>query len=139
VRPGELLLAPTVVSGVCEVPMSVYRDGLGRLRHVQIGATSWGEMERLLWQAAEAEWPAFVVLFHNFELMNQRKDAPDPVVVDRFRRFCAFMDKHRDAFCMRGFAGAPLALADWQPAPLGVPLGATVGRMAQQAARRRFG
>ncbi|HRZ61229.1 MAG TPA: hypothetical protein P5163_11590, partial [Rubrivivax sp.] len=96
-------------------------------------------MERLLWQAAEAEWPAFVILFHNFELMNQRKDSPDPVVVDRFRRFCAFMDRHRDVFCTRGFAGAPLQAAEAQPAPLVVPLAVTVGRMAQQAARRRFG
>ena len=139
VRPGELLLAPTTVDSVCEVPLSVYRDGLGRLRHLQIGATSWGEMERLLWQAAEAEWPAFVILFHNFELMNQRKDSPDPVVLDRFRRFCAFMDKHRDVFCTRGFEGTPLALRGSQPAMLKSSFSRTAVRVAEQLARRRYG
>ncbi len=136
---GQTLLGPISVDGVLELPMAVYRDGLGRLRHVQMGATSWSEMERLLWQAAEQAWPAFVILSHNFELMNQAKNAPDPVVVDRMQRLCAFLEKHRDRFGTPrlGDAGMPR-----QPAPL-QPLSASVlnslGRIAEQAGRRRFG
>ncbi|MEG0822605.1 MAG: hypothetical protein RR412_12920 [Burkholderiaceae bacterium] len=136
---GQTLLSPITVDGVIELPMSIYRDGLGRLRHVQLSATSWPEMESLLWQASDQEWPAFVILSHNFELLNRARSAPDLVVVDRMQRLCGFLDRHRDRFRTPRLGER---VAPSTPAPLS-PLSASVldslGRIAEQVGRRRYG
>lgn len=136
---GQTLLGPTSVDGVLELPMAVYRDGLGRLRHVQLGATSWPEMERLLWQAAEQAWPALVILSHNFELMNQAKNAPDPVVLDRMQRLCAFLETHRDRFDTPRLGEAVTPCQPISLQPLSASVLDSLGRIAEQAGRRRFG
>lgn len=92
--PGIVLYEPTACSGVYEYPMTVFKDGPGSLRHVQLGACSYREMESLLWQALKAERKAFVILSHNFELLNQAQNRPDKVVVERMRKLCRFFDQH---------------------------------------------
>ena len=89
--------------GVYEYPMTVFNGGTGKLRHAQITACSYREMEGLLWQALESRRKAFVILFHNFELLNSSMDSPDDIVVARFGRLCSFLDRHRDCFRVRGF------------------------------------
>lgn len=139
VSPGRHLVEPTLVEGVVEYPMTVYRDGTVTLRHAQLTACSWPELEGLLWQAAEEGRQAFVLLSHGFELLNKAKDRPDDVVVRRFERLCAFLDRHRETFRVRGFKGLEPGLAAVQPAPLVSPLHRTGGRMVSQLYRRRFG
>lgn len=140
VSPGQWLVEPTVVDGVMEYPMTVYRDGTSTLRHAQLTACSWPELEGLLWQAAEQGRQSFVLLSHGFELLNRAKDRPDDVVVRRFERLCAFLDRHRDSFAVRGFKGLTTpSVAARQGVPLVSPLHRTGGRMLSQLYRRRFG
>ncbi len=57
------------IDGVISCPISVFRDGIGRLRHAQIGACSTRELEDAIQHAYDLGWRQFVVLSHNFELL----------------------------------------------------------------------
>jgi hypothetical protein len=140
VMPGVTLVDATCCDGIVEYPMTVFDDGRRRLRHVQLTSCSFEEIEALLWQAVRAGRHSFMILSHSFELLNRSKDRADAVVVRRFRRLCAFLERHRDVFRTCGFgdlAPAPPVLA--QPAPLRSPLWRTGARMAGQAWRWRYG
>ena len=123
---------------VHEYPMTVFNDGTGSLRHAQLGACSYRELEGLLWQALEAERQSFVILSHNFELLNQSKERADDVVVKRFRRLCSFLSRNRDSFRVCGFRDLQPRSTSRQPAPLESPIWRTVARMAEQVYRRRY-
>ncbi|MGI6656365.1 MAG: polysaccharide deacetylase family protein [Desulfobulbus sp.] len=129
---------PFCFNGVWEYPMTVFRDGRKKMRHAQLGACSYREMETLLWKALEEQREAFVILSHNFELLNQRKDRPDRVVVRRMQKLCQFFDKNRDSFCLRGFRGLSTECAGVQRPPLQVPAWQTFLRVAEQIYRRRY-
>ena len=139
VSPGLSLVEPITVTGVHEYPMMVYRDGTTKLRHAQLTACSSSEMEGLLWQAVAQQRKAFVILSHGFELLNQAKDRADDVMVKRFQRLCALLDKNRDSFRVTGFQGLASPLAVEQPGPLTSPLRKTGARMVEQLYRRKFG
>ena len=138
VSPEIPLVEPMEYEGVYEYPMTVFNGGTGKLRHAQITACSYREMEGLLWQALESRRKAFVILFHNFELLNSSMDSPDDIVVARFRRLCSFLDRHRDCFRVRGFRNLAPAPVLSQPAPLTSPLWKTGLRMLEQGMRRGF-
>src|SRR5687768_3451671 len=138
VSPEIPLVEPVKCEGVYEYPMTVFDGGTGSLRHVQLTACSSREMEGLLWQALESGRKAFVILSHNFELLNSAMNRPDDIVVARFRKLCAFLDRHRDCFRVRGFRGlTPLPVLT-QPAPLTSPIWRTGLRMLEQGLRRRL-
>jgi hypothetical protein len=139
VRPGETMWAPFECAGVHEYPMTVFDDGTGKMRHVQLGACSYDEIEGLLWRALDAGYASFVILSHSFELLNGGRDRPDPVAIRRFRKLCAFLDKNRDAFGVRGFGGLQPAAPATVPPALSSPLWCTGKRMLEQAYRRRYG
>jgi len=139
VSPQEPLLDVTLCDGVFEYPMTVFNDGTGKPRHVQLGACSNYELEGLMWQALEQGRQSFMMLSHNFELLNAARKRPDPIMVKRFARFCRFMADQRAHFALRGFhdlAAQPVAA---QPAMLNSPVWKTAHRLAQQALRRRYG
>ncbi|PTR09490.1 hypothetical protein C8R32_103107 [Nitrosospira sp. Nsp5] len=138
VSPDVPLMEPIECEGVYEYPMTVFQDGASSLRHAQVTACSYREMEGLLWQALESGRKAFVILSHNFELLNGGMDRPDDIVVARFRKLCTFLDRHRDCFRVRGFHGLAPDLADSQPAPLTSPIWKTGLRMLEQGLRRGF-
>lgn len=139
VMPGVRLVDTIICDGVCEVPMTVFRDGTRTLRHAQLAACSHREMEGLLWQALETGRNSFVILSHSAELLNEARTRADPVVIDRFHKLCTFLDRNRDSFRTRGFAGQRPRLTDSQPQPLVSPLWKTGARMLEQARRRRYG
>lgn len=139
IRPGKPAWAPFDCAGVHEYPMTVFDDGTGKKRHVQLTACSFSEIESLLWRALEEGYHSFVLLSHSFELLNTRRDAPDPVAIRRFRKLCAFLERHRDKFNVRGFQGLEAQTADEQPPLLSSPLWRTGGRVVEQAYRRRYG
>lgn len=138
VSPQVPLVEPMECEGVYEYPMTVFQSGSRKLRHAQVTACSYREMEGLLWQALESRRKAFVILFHNFELLNSRMDRPDDTVVARFRKLCSFLDRHRDCFRVRGFQGLSPASVLSQPAPLTSPLWKTGLRMLEQGLRGGF-
>ena len=135
---GQIMVEPFECDGVIEYPMTVFDDGTRSLRHAQLGACSTREMEGLLWQALAAKRKAFVILSHNFELLNPTLDRVDDVMVRRFRDLCRFFDRHRDCFRLRGFHDQESALASVQPSPLTSPLWKTGHRMMEQLLRRQY-
>ncbi|KIO49378.1 polysaccharide deacetylase [Nitrosospira sp. NpAV] len=138
VSPDVPLVEPIECEGVYEYPMTVFHGGAHSLRHAQVTACSYREMEGLLWQALESGHKAFVILSHNFELLNGSMNRPDDIVVARFRKLCTFLDRHRDCFRVRGFCGLTPDLAASQPAPLTSPMWKTGLRMLEQGLRRGF-
>lgn len=119
------------------LPMTVFRDGLGHLRHAQVGACSVREFEEALEDSARRNHPCFTILSHNFEMLRAGSTAPDRVVASRFEALCRFLGEHRDRFPTCGLLEQP-ALATMPP---GAPLAqtgrlATLNRFAGQAVRR---
>ena len=132
------MLQPHSIGGVIEYPMTVYNDAAGRLRHLQLGACSFEEIESVLWQACEHEWHSVVILSHNFELLNQAKSRPDGVVVSRFRRLCQLLERHRDCFETANFASTPAVVPNSEAALPRTPVMATGRRYAEQLWRYTY-
>lgn len=122
--------------GVWEYPISVYRDLPGRLRQVQVGSTSFGEMVALLQQAESQGRRAFVIVSHNFEMLLPERADPDDIVVRRFRRLCAFLDSNRSRYRTVAFGDRPQGTDVEEPAVLNSPVWHVAWRMAEQARRR---
>lgn len=130
------LCEPFSANGLEIYPMTIFRDGFGRLRHAQIGACSTRELIEAMQCAQSDGWPAFIALSHNFELLVPDKVRPDPIVVRRFEALCRFLASHRETLPSTGFNDLPNA-----PAPRGLPLPhtsrlSTAVRYAEQALRR---
>jgi hypothetical protein len=138
VSPEMSLVEPIECEGVYEYPMTVFDGGLGGLRHAQLTACSYQEMEGLLWQSLESGRKAFVILSHNFELLNPAMDRPDEIVIERFHKLCSFLDRHRDCFRVRGFHGLMPVSVPLQPAPLTSPVWKTGFRILEQGLLRRL-
>lgn len=136
VMPDTLLCEPVELDGVWEYPMTVYRDRPGNLRHAQLAACSFRELEGLLWRALEAQRRAVVILSHNFELLSRDQRRVDDTILRRFRQLCGFLDSHRDCFRSCGFNELTAVSVEPQPAPLSSPLWKTGLRMAEQLAGR---
>lgn len=137
VAPGRILTDSLRVGAVSEFPMTVFRDGTKRLRHAQITACSWREIESLLWQALESGQSAFVLLSHGSELLTQSRARPDMLVVKRFEQLCQFLERNSDCFKTRTFDDGPLQVAQDQPLPLRSSPLDTGLRMVEQLWRRR--
>jgi hypothetical protein len=135
--PEQFLLQPAKVGDLIEYPMSVIHDG-AKYRQLQLGSCSYEEMESALWAAHAAGWQAVVILSHNFELMNQRKDRSDPIVLRRFRKLCKLLDQHRNAFRTVGFADVDERVASQQPLPPRAGGYGKLIRLAEQAMRRLY-
>ena len=138
VAPGGLLLDAAMMDGVCELPMTVFRDGLNRLRPAQLGACSFGEIEASLWASVHAGRKSYVMLSHNFELLNPSQTREDPIVVRRFDKLCSLLSRHRDIFSCTGCAELQLRPKAAPGAMLTVPRWRTAGRVAEQAWRRGY-
>lgn len=136
VMPGVKVVEPIECRAINEYPLTVFNDGTRKLRHVQLTACSFREIERLLWQALERRSHSFVILSHSFELLDRSMSRPDEVVIKRFGRLCAFLERHRDCFHVRGFRNLVANTTGPQPAPLKSPRWLTGARMIEQAYRR---
>lgn len=130
--PGVVVCEPLLHEGVYEYPMTVYKDRPGNLRHAQLTASSFRELEGLLWQALDEERSAFVMLSHNFELMDRSLHRPNNVVVQRFKKLCRFLDRNRDSFQTCGFRDLKPTTTPVQPAALVSPTWKTGLRMLEQ-------
>lgn len=131
------LLRPFLCEGVSVHPMSVFRDGLGRLRHAQIGACSFAELRQGLEAAYFAGLGEFVILSHNFELLKPGSSDPDWVVFKRFTRLCEFLANERRRFRTVGFSDDGNASHALENGPIPrVGIWATGVRYFEQARRR---
>lgn len=122
------------------LPLTMFRDGIGRLRPAQIGACSFAELRDAMNTAAKNKTEHFVVLSHNFEMLKQGSSEPDPLVVARFEKLCAFLAEHRGHIDVSTLSHPPATFAPPPHPPLaraGLP--ATLRRHGEQAIRRVFG
>ena len=136
IETDEVLFQPQLVEGIYEYPLSVYSDRKGHFRHAQLGACSSSELSNMLMSAADAGWDSFVILSHNFELLNKSKSKVDNIVFQRFLSLCKFLEKHRDVFNCTGFSKVNPKAVERQPQPIASNVISTAWRMAEQAVRR---
>jgi hypothetical protein len=136
VHPGRMLTDRLQIGRIAEFPMTVFRDGMGRLRHAQLTACSWRELESLMWQALASGQKAVVLLSHGSELLNASRTRADRTVVRRFENLCRFLENHASHFRTRAFDCGPPELANLQPPPLKSSMLDTANRVAQQLWRR---
>ena len=127
-----------VTRGVTTFPVTVMQDGFGNARPAQVGACSFAEMRQALLSAQRAGLRDFVVLSHNFEMLQPNSCEPDWVVVKRFEQLCAFLAANPALFCVRGFEEDLRHRAPTQPDPAAPKSSmlATARRYVEQAQRR---
>ncbi len=89
------------------LPMTVFRDGLGKIRPAQIGACSLGELCSALRSASENNIQHFVILSHNFEMLKPGRSEPDTIVVNRFEGLCQFLASERSEFEVSVLSSTP--------------------------------
>lgn len=130
--PGTVVTEAVWYQNVYELPMTVYFDRPGHLRHTQLCACSYKEMESLLWKALEQGRKNFTILSHNFELLHRSFERPDKIVIKRFMQLCEFLDKNKDCFKTCDYGDYQGAVFDKQPTPLLSPLWRTGQRMLEQ-------
>jgi hypothetical protein len=124
------------VAGVDVVPVTVFRDGLGRQRPAQVGACGLAEMRQALAKAHANGRQHFVFVSHNFEMLKPGRSEPDLVVVRRFEGLCRHLAADRDRYQVVAFDG-PAQGSELAPAlPVLAAPWATLARMTAQAARR---
>ena len=104
VRPEQLMTQAFQEGAISEYPMSVFDDGFGKLRHAQLTACSFREIETILWQALESGQQSFVFLFHNFELLNRSHNHLDRVMLKRFEQLLDFLERNRKDFPTQSFS-----------------------------------
>ena len=140
IRADAPLRHPQQMNSVLEVPMTCFRDGLGRYRHLQVGSCSLPEMTQVLEDAYRGGAETVVLLSHGFELLTPSKRRRDPVVVRRFRGLAQYLDQHRDRFVTQGFhALSPTAgTSPEHDTDIQIPLIPTLYRYAEQIGRRAF-
>ena len=90
------LYQPSYIGPVLSMPLTVFRDGSGRLRPAQIGSCSFAELCQVLLWAADHHWPAVTLISHNFEMLRPDSSKIDQFVARRFERLCAFIKSHSD-------------------------------------------
>lgn len=131
---------PQRVEGVNILPMTVFRDGTGRLRPAQVGACSFGELRDALASACIAGVEHFVLLSHNFEMMRQGRTEPDEVVVGRFEKLCKHLADNREQYQLGTFGDlTEIRLSDAAKNLPSASLMATLQRHGEQAWRRVLG
>lgn len=131
---------PQQIGPITELPMTVFRDGTGRLRPAQVGSCSFAEMRTALEDAHRSGAQHFMVLSHNFEMLRQQRPTPDRVVVRRFEALCAYLAAHPERYQVETLDRTPTLAPDAAACPLPqAPLGATLWRHAEQLWRRVAG
>jgi len=122
-----------VIEGVRSYPVTVMRDGIGRLRPAQINGCSHAELSSALHDAWRRGVRHFVIVSHNFEMLKPGTSEPDWIVVKRFESLCRFLAEHSDRFEVRAF-GAETGDDTGASRPQ-TQLWTTVHRYAEQAWR----
>lgn len=123
------------IEGVQVHPVTVLRDGFGRLRAAQVNGCTFAELRAALLAAEDAGVEHFVLVSHNFEMLKPGSCDPDWTVVRRFEALCEFLGRHPQRFEVGPFAAAPAADDLVEPRPsVGALL--TAQRHLEQALRR---
>lgn len=135
-RASAPLLGPRRIEGLVELPITVFQDVPGHLRHAQLNACSFRELRAALLQAHARGFPSFVIVSHSFELLDRtRRREPDPFTIRRWEALCRFLGEHRDRFRTDCFDGVLPATAPPSGPLVGSPF-RTALRAGEQLVRR---
>lgn len=121
-RVEHSLLVPFRMADVSSYPITVFRDGFGRLRPAQIGACSFEEMRDAISRAMDLGCPDFVVVAHNFELLKTGSSDPDLTVVRRFEKLCDYLAVNSNVLDVCGFGASSVPKTATPTSPLSHPL-----------------
>jgi len=136
------LCHPVRLEDIIEVPITWFRDGLGRIRPAQLCACSIGEFEHILTEAWSRGWRVVTLLLHSFELVRrQSPEHPQKVMRlhdHRLRELCRLLATNSDKFVSATFGelDPETVVNDVAPGCLRSPLGRTIRRYCEQAAGR---
>lgn len=139
IGPKESLRERQLINGVQVHPITVFKDALGKSRHLQVGACSFREMQQVLDRGYDSGLQEVVFVSHNFELMRPGGASPDRIVERRFDRLCSYLAGHPDRFEVGPFRHLPevgVAARDGAMNRLRASPLATGLRLCEQLARR---
>ena len=125
-------IAPTMVEGVIELPVTQIESVPGALRPVQLCAVSLRELREALLHAAANDHPLVTIVSHSFELASRDGRRPNRTIRSRFESLCSFLAEQREALPtahVRDLAELPLGRP---AAPLPARRLRTTARMVQQ-------
>jgi peptidoglycan/xylan/chitin deacetylase (PgdA/CDA1 family) len=126
-------IAPALVEGVIEIPVTQIEPRAGSLRHLQICAVSFDEMRAALIHAADRRHPVATLVGHSFELATRGGRRANPTLVRRFEKLCGFLAEHRERLPTAFFSDLSDLPLEAEAIPLRSGALLTVSRMAQQA------
>lgn len=129
---GAAVRQPQRLGPTLEVPVTAFEDWPGHLRPAHLNACSFEEMRHALEEARRLGHTTFVIVSHSFELLNDRRERLNPIVLRRFERLCRFLADHSDDFRTADFR-SPVPEPGAPVPEIRGRLGHTVGRMAGQA------
>ena len=101
---GHVLYHPERVGEVMEYPVTFFKDYPGHVRHLQISACSFSEMEAVLNYASLHGWGSVVIVLHTFECIQRLRSKKklshklDGIVLQRLVKLVRFLDKNRQQF-----------------------------------------
>jgi len=133
---GARLMHPSYMENIAEYPVTLFRDGFGRVRPMQITACSVSEMVQGLTRARNQGLPAATLVSHNFELLSADRRSEDRIVTRRFAGLCEWLGRNAAEFPTASFdpSVVPATPPAWE-LPRVSSL-ATAQRYVAQAARR---
>ena len=126
-------IAPILLEGVVEIPVTQIEQRPGSLRHLQICAVSFDEMRAALLHAADRDHPAVTLVGHSFELAARGGKRPNPLLVRRFEKLCGFLAGQSERLPTAFFSDLADLRLDAEALPLRSGAVRTAARMAQQA------
>lgn len=139
IGPHQALQHRQVIDGVQVHPVTVFQDGRGQPRHLQVGACGFHEMRQVLDQAHRSGMQDVVIVSHNFELLKPGTSEPDYIVERRYDKLCGYLAENADRFEVVVFdESAQLTQMQADAAPIRLKSGllATAGRLGEQFIRR---
>jgi hypothetical protein len=126
-------IAPALLEGLVEIPVTQIEPRPGSLRHLQICAVSFEEMRAALVHARDEDHPVVAIVGHSFELAARGGQRPNRTLVGRFERLCGFLAAERERMPTAFFSDLTDLALDSEAEPLRSGAVRTVSRMAQQA------
>lgn len=123
-KSADAVNAPFCLGGVTEIPMTVYKTHNNSLRHTQIAACTYKELQTLLLKSFEAGHSDVIILSHSAELLDGSRSRKDARNINTLRKLVAFIAANPDKFSCKVFndisPAADMTLADHRPIALGI-------------------
>lgn len=125
-------VSPLLAGKLVELPVGLIDEGNGKLRHLQIGAVSLGEMRTALLHAEAEGAPLITLVGHSFELATRDGERANDIIRHRFDSLCGWLVSEAQRFPTYFTAELADVALDVPATPCPVSHAARLGRMAVQ-------